>query len=149
MAAAPQGLSENTDTATLHMPAVLFFLGFGYVANRIVVMERYAVGILRTVGSVGGGRCDTGHRRGLGGTQRHTVDSWRGTAHYLSLIHISISFKDTCINALYGRIEDEVLKHEDKEVIDNRILKLEGDIKLLFEAYDELEEDKSSNQEIE
>lgn len=61
----------------------------------------------------------------------------------------SISFKDTCINALYGRIEDEILRHEDKEAIDNRILKLESDIKLLFEAYDNLEEEKSSNQEIE
>lgn len=61
----------------------------------------------------------------------------------------SISFKDTCINALYGRIEDKVLRHEDKEVIDNRMLKLEEDVKLLFEAYNELEEDKSSNQEIE
>ena len=61
----------------------------------------------------------------------------------------SISFKDTCINALYGRIEDEVLRHEDKEVIHNRMLKLEEDVKLLFEMYYELEEDKSSNQEIE
>ena len=80
------------------------------------------------------------------------------------LMRDSISFKDACINALYGRIEDEVLRHEDKkdtnspnpesaledkEVIDNRMLKLEGDVKLLFEAYDKLEEDKSSNQEIE
>jgi len=61
----------------------------------------------------------------------------------------SISFKDTCINALYGRIEDEVLRHEDEEVIHNRMLKLEEDVKLLFEMYYELEEDKSSNQEIE
>ena len=61
----------------------------------------------------------------------------------------SISFKDTCIKALYGRIEDEILRHEDKEAIDNRILKLESDIKLLFEAYDNFEEEKSSNQEIE
>lgn len=29
------------------------------------------------------------------------------------------------------------------------MLKLEEDVKLLFEAYNELEEDKSSNQEIE
>lgn len=65
------------------------------------------------------------------------------------LMKDSISFKDTCINALYGRIEDEVLRHEDKEVIDNRMLKLEEDVKLLFETYNELEEDKSSNQEIE
>ena len=65
------------------------------------------------------------------------------------LMKDSISFKDTCINALYGRIEDKVLRHEDKEVIDNRMLKLEEDVKLLFEAYNELEEDKSSNQEIE
>lgn len=65
------------------------------------------------------------------------------------LMRDSISFKDTCINALYGRIEDEILRHEDKEAIDNRILKLESDMKLLFEAYDNLEEEKSSNQEIE
>lgn len=50
---------------------------------------------------------------------------------------------------MYGRIEDEILRHEDKEAIDNRILKLESDIKLLFEAYDNFEEEKSSNQEIE
>lgn len=64
------------------------------------------------------------------------------------LMRDSISFKETCISALYGRIEDEVLGHEDKEVIDNRMLKLEGDVKQLFEAYNKLEEDKSSNQEI-
>lgn len=61
----------------------------------------------------------------------------------------SISFKDTCINALYGRIEDEILRQEDKEAIDNRIQKLESDIKQLLEAYGNLEEEKSSNQEIE
>jgi hypothetical protein len=65
------------------------------------------------------------------------------------LMRDSISFKDSCINALYGRIEDEILRHEDKEVIDNKILKIEENIKLLFEAYDQLEEDKSSTQEIE
>lgn len=65
------------------------------------------------------------------------------------LMRDSISFKDTCINALYGRIEDEILKHEDKEAIDNRMLKLEGDIKLLFEVYDNIAEEKSANQEIE
>ena len=65
------------------------------------------------------------------------------------LMRDSISFKDSCINALYGRIEDEILRHEDKEVIDNKIHEIEENIKLLFEAYEELEEDKSSNQEIE
>lgn len=65
------------------------------------------------------------------------------------LMRDSISFKDTCINALYGRIEDEVLKHEDKEALDNRIAKLEENINILFEEYDNLEEKKSSNQEIE
>ena len=65
------------------------------------------------------------------------------------LMRDSISFKDTCINALYGRIEDEILKHEDKEAIDNRMLKLERDIKLLFEVYDNIAEEKSANQEIE
>ena len=65
------------------------------------------------------------------------------------LMRDSISFKDSCINALYGRIEDEILRHEDKEVIDDKILKIEENIKLLFEAYDQLEEEKASNQEIE
>lgn len=65
------------------------------------------------------------------------------------LMRDSISFKDTCINALYGRIEDEILRQEDKEAIDNRIQKLESDIKQLLEAYGNLEEEKSSNQEIE
>lgn len=36
------------------------------------------------------------------------------------LMRDSISFKDSCINALYGRIEDEVLKQEDKDAIENR-----------------------------
>lgn len=65
------------------------------------------------------------------------------------LMRDSISFKESCINALYGRIEDEVLKHEDKEAIDNRIAKLEENIKFLYDAYNDLDEKKSSNQEIE
>ena len=65
------------------------------------------------------------------------------------LMRDSISFKESCINALYGRIEDEILKHEDKEAIDNRILKIEENMKILFEVHDNLEEEKSSNQEIE
>lgn len=65
------------------------------------------------------------------------------------LMRDSISFKDSCISALYGRIEDEILRNTDKEAIDDKILKIEENIKLLFEAYDQLEEEKSSNQEIE
>ena len=61
----------------------------------------------------------------------------------------SKSFEETCINALYGRIEDEVLRHEDKEAIDNRMQKIEEKVELLFRAYDKLDEEKSSNQEIE
>lgn len=65
------------------------------------------------------------------------------------LMRDSISFKDSCINALYGRIEDEILKHEDKDAIDDKFFKIEENIKLLFEAYDQLEEEKASNEEIE
>ena len=61
----------------------------------------------------------------------------------------SISFKESCINALYGRIEDEILKQEDLKNIDNKIHNIEKDINLLFEFYDNLEEEKSSKQEIE
>lgn len=65
------------------------------------------------------------------------------------LMRDSKSFEETCINALYGRIEDEVLRHEDKEAIDLRMQKIEENVDLLFKAYEELEEEKSSNQEIE
>lgn len=50
---------------------------------------------------------------------------------------------------MYGRIEDEILKQEDKEAIDTRITKIEEDVKLLYGAYEELDEKKSSEQEIE
>ena len=65
------------------------------------------------------------------------------------LMRDSISFKESCINALYGRIEDEILKQEDLKNIDNKIHNIEKDINLLFEFYDNLEEEKSSKQEIE
>lgn len=65
------------------------------------------------------------------------------------LMRDSKSFEETCINALYGRIEDEVLRHEDKDAIDLRMQKIEENVDLLFKAYEELEEEKSSNQEIE
>lgn len=65
------------------------------------------------------------------------------------LMRDSISFKECCINALYGRIEDEVINHDDKEIIDERITKLEEDIKLLYDSYDDIFEHKTSNQELE
>ena len=61
----------------------------------------------------------------------------------------TISFKESCINALYGRIEDAVINHDDKEIIDERISKLEEDIKLLYESFDDISESKTSNQELE
>lgn len=65
------------------------------------------------------------------------------------LMRDSISFKESCINALYGRIEDAVINHDDKEIIDERISKLEEDIKLLYESFDDISESKTSNQELE
>lgn len=65
------------------------------------------------------------------------------------LMRDSISFKESCIKALYGRIEDELVQHEDIEIIDKKMHILEGDIQLLFEFYDNLEEEKSSKQDIE
>lgn len=65
------------------------------------------------------------------------------------LMRDSISFKETCINALYEKIKDEIIKHDDLEVIDDRIHKIEDSIKLLIKAYDKLEDENSSNQEIE
>lgn len=65
------------------------------------------------------------------------------------LMRDSISFKETCINALYGHLEDEVLTHKDGESIDNRIQELERNVKRLLEMYDKLEENQSYSQEIE
>lgn len=65
------------------------------------------------------------------------------------LMRDSISFKDSCINALYGRIEDAFISHDEKEIIDERILKLEEDIKLLYNSIDDISESNTSNQELE
>ena len=65
------------------------------------------------------------------------------------LMRDSISFKDSCINALYGRIEDAFISHDEKEIIDERILQLEEDIKLLYNSIDDISESNTSNQELE
>ena len=61
----------------------------------------------------------------------------------------SISFKESCVNALYGRMEDEILKQEDKNAIDERITKMEEKIEKLNKLCESFEETESSNQEIE
>ena len=47
------------------------------------------------------------------------------------LMRDSISFKETCIEALYGRLEDTVISHEEKEKIEEQITILKEDIRLL------------------
>lgn len=65
------------------------------------------------------------------------------------LMRDSISFKESCVNALYGRMEDEILKQEDKNAIDERITKMEEKIEKLNKLCESFEETESSNQEIE
>ena len=65
------------------------------------------------------------------------------------LLRDSISFKESAVDALYGRIEDELITRSDKEIIDNKLRQLEEDVKLLFESYDEIPDKKSSKEEIE
>lgn len=65
------------------------------------------------------------------------------------LMRDSISFKETCIEALYGRLEDTVISHEEKEKIEEQITILKEDIRLLYDSYDELLENKTSNEELE
>ena len=61
----------------------------------------------------------------------------------------SISFKESVINALYGRIEDELVTVSDKEIIERKLSELEENINLLYETFDELSDRKLSKEEIE
>lgn len=65
------------------------------------------------------------------------------------LLRDSISFKESVINALYGRIEDELVTVSDKEIIERKLSELEENINLLYETFDELSDRKLSKEEIE
>lgn len=65
------------------------------------------------------------------------------------LLKDSISFKETIVSAIYGRIEDELVTRADKENVDNKLLKMQEDIDLLYESVTELSEQESSKEEIE
>ena len=61
----------------------------------------------------------------------------------------SISFKESVISAIYGRIEDDLITRSDKENIDKKLSKVEEDIIFLFESLDGISEKESSKEEIE
>ena len=65
------------------------------------------------------------------------------------LLRDSISFKESVISAIYGRIEDDLITRSDKENIDKKLTKVEEDINLLFESFDGISEKSSSIEEIE
>lgn len=65
------------------------------------------------------------------------------------LLKDSISFKETVVSAIYGRIEDELVTRADKENVDNKLLKIQEDISFLYETVNEFSEQKSSDEEIE
>lgn len=69
------------------------------------------------------------------------------------LLRDSISFKETVVSAIYGRVEDDLITKEDKDIVDKRIDKLEEDIILLYESLDTKNEAKGeqadADQEIE
>lgn len=65
------------------------------------------------------------------------------------LLRDSISFKESVISAIYGRIEDDLITRSDKENIDKKLSKVEEDIIFLFESLDGISEKESSKEEIE
>lgn len=65
------------------------------------------------------------------------------------LLRDSISFKESVISAIYGRIEDDLITRTDKENIEKKLSKVEEDITFLFESLDGISENESSKEEIE
>ena len=61
----------------------------------------------------------------------------------------SISFNENVVTAIYGRIEDEIVTRKDIENIENRLLRMQENINLLFSSVDEISDRKSSQDEIE
>lgn len=65
-----------------------------------------------------------------------------------TLLNDSISFKETTISALYGRIEDEIVTTDKLVAIESSIEKLQSDIQLLYDSVNEIEENIAANETI-
>lgn len=65
------------------------------------------------------------------------------------LLRDSISFKESVLGAIYGRIEDDFISRNDKEIIDNKLSQIEDFTNFLFDSLGEISEKKSSKEEIE
>lgn len=70
-------------------------------------------------------------------------------ASLAELLKDSISFKENVINAMYGRIEDDLITRSDKQNIENKLNKLETDINFIFESLSDISDTESSKEEIE
>lgn len=64
------------------------------------------------------------------------------------LLNDSISFKETIVSALYGRLEDDIVTTDKLDAIESSIEKIQGDIEFLYESIGEIEENLASKEII-
>ena len=65
-----------------------------------------------------------------------------------NLLNDSIAFKETTVTALYGRIEDDIVTSDQIETVASTIEKLQNDIQLLYDSFNEIEEHLAANETI-
>lgn len=65
-----------------------------------------------------------------------------------NLLNDSIAFQETTVTALYGRIEDDIVTSDQMEAIESTIEKLQNDIQLLYDSFNEIEENLAASETI-
>ena len=65
-----------------------------------------------------------------------------------NLLNDSIAFQETTVTALYGRIEDDIVTSDQMEAVESTIEKLQNDIQLLYDSFNEIEEHLAANETI-
>ena len=65
-----------------------------------------------------------------------------------NLLNDSITFQETTVTALYGRIEDDIVTSDQMETVESTIEKLQNDIQLLYDSFTEIEEHLAANETI-
>lgn len=65
-----------------------------------------------------------------------------------NLLNDSIAFQETAVTALYGRIEDDIVTSDQMEAVESTIEKLQNDIQLLYDSFNEIEEHLAASETI-
>ncbi len=65
-----------------------------------------------------------------------------------NLLNDSIAFQETTVTALYGRIEDDIVTSDQMEAVESTIEKLQNDIQLLYDSFNEIEEHLAASETI-